>query len=91
MNALKQTLRGSWKEGEWTYVEHSFTQDSRMKALKPGQVCMIDDVCYRAKKRTRGCDGCAFTCRTCPNIPVSNEKRPIRVDCFTHWVILERL
>lgn len=60
------------------------------KPLKPGQLCMVDDVLYRAKPRKRGCQGCSFSWLTCPNAPVANEKREPRVDCTTHWVILTK-
>lgn len=58
------------------------------KPLKPGQFTSVDGILYRVKARTRGCKGCVFNFRTCPNTPVANERRELRIDCLTNWVIL---
>lgn len=39
------------------------------KTSKPGQLCSINGIMYRAKKRTSGCTGCALdSILMCPNI-----------------------
>lgn len=60
-----------------------------MKALKPGQVCMINGVPYRAKKRTYDCDGCALNSPfTCPNLQYANQSTSPKLDCLEHNIIL---
>ena len=58
-----------------------------MKRLKPGQLCTINKVLYRAKKRASenfmSCTGCALNnpC-SCPNIAFQNveNKQPLNCD-----------
>ena len=49
-----------------------------MKHYKPGQLCMINGMLYRAKKRTLCCQGCALDdILKCPNIGTpKNEENP---------------
>jgi hypothetical protein len=65
-----------------------------MKPLKPGQFCTINNTLYRAKKRTLGCNGCAFNNPfTCPNIRDSRAdiaKQQSGLDCTTYNVIFVR-
>ena len=57
-----------------------------MTALKPGQLCTINNVVYRAVMRTHGCTGCALSDITrCPNVG----KR--RIECWRYNVILKNI
>ena len=58
-----------------------------MKRIKPGQLCTINKVLYRAKKRTSenfmSCTGCALNNPfSCPNISFKNveNKNPLNCD-----------
>lgn len=67
-----------------------------MKALRPGQLCTIRKVVYRAKKRTMGCQGCSLDNPfICPNIQAANFKGEtysiIKLDCLEHGIILIKL
>lgn len=61
------------------------------KPLKPGQLCVIDDLLYRAIKRKGACENCCFDFRTCPNAVFANERRDPKVDCTTHWVAFKKV
>lgn len=62
-----------------------------MKALRPGQVCMINGLPYRAKKRTFACEGCALDSPfACPNIQYSNQPSAKQIDCIENNIILIR-
>ena len=53
-----------------------------MKVTKPGQLCMINNVLYRARKRVNGCFGCSLNSpMLCPNIvDCRNGVRPLQCD-----------
>ena len=62
-----------------------------MKTPKPGQLCTINNVVYRAAKRTNGCIGCALNnILICPRIVDSRNGTP-PIDCYTEQIILKRL
>lgn len=59
--------------------------------LKPGQLCTINNVVYRAKRRTCGCRGCDLdSFAICPNV-VDRRIRGNKVECCLDDVILIRL
>ena len=61
-----------------------------MKTPKPGQLCTINRVVYRAKKRTHKCYGCALNNHMCPNIvDARNGVRPL--ECAIEGIILVRV
>lgn len=63
-----------------------------MKTPKPGQFCTINNIVYRAKRRTYGCRGCALDdFIMCPNIVDSkgNHKKPL--NCDLNDIILVRV
>lgn len=67
-----------------------------MITLKPGQLCTINHVVYRAKKRDvtkfLECTGCALNSFfACPNISYANCNKLPEVDCDTYNVILVRI
>lgn len=52
------------------------------KTSKPGQLCCINGIMYRARKRTSGCAGCALdSLYLCPNI-IDKRKtdKPLKCD-----------
>lgn len=66
-----------------------------MKTPKAGQLCTINNVVYRAKRRISGCHGCALdSLLTCPNC-VSDPKNPTyngrRLQCASNNIILMRV
>ena len=61
-----------------------------MKPLKPGQICTIDGVRYRAKQRTNGCSGCALdSFFRCPSIVSKNYVQLL--DCYSLNIILVKV
>lgn len=64
-----------------------------MKTPKPGQLCTINNVVYRAKKRTNGCDGCDLdSILRCPNIYDYRQSfNPKKIDCTIKGIILKRI
>ncbi len=62
-----------------------------MKVSRPGQLCTINGVVYRAVWRTNGCKGCAFNdFELCPNIVDSrNGKKPLK--CSDGYFILQKV
>jgi hypothetical protein len=61
-----------------------------MISLKPGQLCMINNTLYRAKKRENGCNGCALDNITCPNIADSRNGEQL-LNCSIDNIILKRV
>ncbi len=58
--------------------------------MKPGQLCTINNVVYRAKKRTYGCTGCALnSIDMCPEITDFRSQR--KINCDIHGIILIRV
>lgn len=63
-----------------------------MKTPKPGQLCTINGVIYRAKKRSKGCRGCALDDYTlCPNIVDSRSDGSRPLNCGINNIILVRV
>ena len=61
-----------------------------MKTPKPGQICKIDDVLYRARKRTNGCHGCVLdNVFLCPNI-VDSRNGVRQLNCTENNIILTK-
>lgn len=59
--------------------------------LQPGQLCTINQVVYRACKRTKGCTGCSLNSLTmCPNI-VDSRNGQRKVNCAMTNIILKKL
>lgn len=62
-----------------------------MKTPKPGQLCTINNVVYRAQKREKGCHGCDLNSITsCPNIVDSRFETPPLL-CSSQGIILKRI
>ena len=62
-----------------------------MKTPRPGQLCTINNVVYRARSRTNGCIGCAFnSLLLCPNIADSRNGHK-KLSCFENNIILKRI
>lgn len=62
-----------------------------MKTPRPGQLVTINETVYRAKKRTRNCDGCALNDYfRCPNIVDSRNGVPL-LDCKLKGIILVKI
>ena len=67
-----------------------------MKALKPGQLCTINKVLYRAKKRDPenylSCTGCALNNPfSCPNIAFQNVENKTPLNCNVDGLILVKV
>lgn len=67
-----------------------------MITLKPGQLCTINGVLYRAKKRNvrnfLECTGCALNdFFTCPNICYANYNKQKQIDCDKYNIILTKV
>ena len=63
----------------------------RQIKLKPGQLCTINDVVYRAKKRANGCFGCALNdIVLCPNVVDGRNGFP-RLQCSVDNIILKKV
>ena len=67
-----------------------------MIKLKPGQLCTINRVVYRAKKREGkhflDCTGCALNNPiVCPNISFVNADNPTAINCEESGIILIRV
>lgn len=62
-----------------------------MKVSRPGQLCTINNVVYRAVKRVNGCHGCALNSfELCPNIvDVRNGNKPLQ--CSIDNFVLKRI
>lgn len=62
-----------------------------MKTPKPGQFFTYNNVVYRAKKRTKGCNGCALNNYvSCPNIKDARTNNK-RLECESNNIILVRM
>lgn len=62
-----------------------------MKTPKPGQLCTVGQVVYRAKKRHAGCKGCDLDdLLLCPNI-VDRRKETPPLTCEANGIILKRV
>ena len=62
-----------------------------MMSLKPGQLCTIRNVVYRAKHRTYKCYGCALnSIINCPNI-VDCRNGEAQIACAENDIILVRV
>ena len=62
-----------------------------MKTPKPGQFCTIEGVLYRARKRTKGCNGCSLDdILRCPNVVDSRNETP-PLNCSINDIILIRV
>lgn len=62
-----------------------------MKVSKPGQLCTINRVVYRAKSRTYKCYGCALNnLIDCPNI-VDFRNGHVQIACAENDIILVRV
>ena len=62
-----------------------------MKTPKPGQLCTINNVVYRAKRRTHKCNGCALNdIFMCPNVRDSRNGTPA-LECSINDIILVRV
>lgn len=64
--------------------------------LKPGQLCTINHVVYRAKKRRvtnwLECTGCALNnAFSCPNINFANYNKMQDIDCDRYGIILVKV
>lgn len=58
--------------------------------LKPGQICRINNILYRAHKRTNGCKGCAFENDfACPGI-INQKTGKSRLSCYETSILLKR-
>lgn len=67
-----------------------------MKRLKPGQLCTINKVLYRAKKRTSenfmSCTGCALNNPfSCPNIAFQNVENRHPLNCDIDGLIFVKV
>lgn len=62
-----------------------------MKTLKPGQICTINNVVYRAKRKTNGCENCDFDGNMfyCPGI-IDSKTLTVKVHCQQDNIILIR-
>lgn len=61
-----------------------------MKTPKPGQLCTINNVVYRAKRRTDGCQGCDLnSLDKCPNITDYRAEKPLK--CALNDIILKKV
>lgn len=62
-----------------------------MMNLKPGQLCTINRVVYRAKRRTYKCYGCALNnLIDCPNI-VDSRNGHAQIACAENNILLVRV
>lgn len=62
-----------------------------MKTPKPGQLCTINNVVYRAYKAESGCEGCAFNnLYTCMGI-VDGKTGQSKLDCRYKSIIFKRV
>lgn len=62
-----------------------------MKTPKAGQICNINGVLYRARKRTNGCHGCALdNFISCPNIQDSRKPNGPVLECELNNIILTK-
>lgn len=58
-----------------------------MKHYKPGQIVSVNDINYRAKKRTCGCEGCVLNdILLCPGVVVKDVGK--KLDCSVDGIIL---
>lgn len=63
-----------------------------MKTPKPGQLCTINNVVYRARRRKSGCYGCALdNFVSCPNIVDSRYNTGRTLECEINGIILTKL
>ena len=60
--------------------------------LKPGQFCMLNGKLYRAKRKTAGCQGCAFSRNvfTCPAV-INSRHQTSKLDCDMDMIILTKV
>lgn len=67
-----------------------------MIELRPGQLCTINHVIYRAVKRNPTkfleCDGCSLNNPfMCPNYSFANESNPLKINCDSAGFVLKRI
>jgi len=63
-----------------------------MKTPRPGQLCTINNVVYRAYKRQNDCKGCSLNSLfMCPNIIDRRTNARPPLDCIINGIILKRV
>lgn len=67
-----------------------------MKTIKPGQLCTINHVLYRAKRKESGhfldCTGCALNNpMSCPNIAFTNCDNKTPINCESDGLIFVKV
>lgn len=60
--------------------------------MKAGQLCTYNRKVYRARRKTCGCEGCAFAKNpfTCPAIVTKANPKP-KVDCMMDMIVLVKV